>query len=60
MVFLLSDLTNTAFGDLLCKLTLPEVEVEKRIKCVCVPDGEEVVLPWRAGSWEGTLLSAAA
>lgn len=49
--WLLSDLTDTAFGDLLCKITLSEVEVEKRIKCVCVSDGEDVVLPWRAGGW---------
>lgn len=48
-MLLLSDLTDTAFGDLLCKITLSEVEVEKRIKCVCVSDSEDVVLPWRAG-----------
>lgn len=35
-MLLLTDLTVTAFGDLFCKITLSEVEFEKRIECVYV------------------------
>lgn len=53
-MLLQSDLIDTAFGDLLCRIFYLKWKLRRELSVyVCVSDGGHVVLAWKAGrAWE--------